>query len=251
MIRILSSEWLKTKRTAVRWITFFMPVVTALCIVAYISGRAGVTADFIYEGFFTVWTAVIIPLGAGLLAGFIIHEEELAGDFHGFLNSEVSRDSVYLGKFFLLIFCLMSCTFISTVILCAGMNLAAPGNGYYAVFMMAALFAVIGSLPILAIHLWISLLWGIGASIGTGMGGLLMGALIGATSLGDKIWILVPWAWPVKLSMFPAVYLLSRTDLVFEDTVRQMMTGLAAVVIGTAVFLTSGMIWFRKWEGRA
>ena len=52
MIRILSSEWLKTKRTAVRWITFFMPVVTALCIVAYISGRAGVTADFIYEGFF-------------------------------------------------------------------------------------------------------------------------------------------------------------------------------------------------------
>ncbi len=112
-------------------------------------------------------------------------------------------------------------------------------------------FAVIGSLPILAIHLWISLLWGIGASIGTGMGGLLMGALIGATSLGDKIWILVPWAWPVKLSMFPAVYLLSRTDPVFEDTVRQMMTGLAAVVIGTAVFLTSGMIWFRKWEGRA
>ena len=53
----------------------------------------------------------------------------------------------------------------------------------------------------------------------------------------------------MKLSMFPAVYLLSRTDPVFEDTVRQMMTGLAAVVIGTAVFLTSGMIWFRKWEG--
>ena len=144
-----------------------------------------------------MWTAVIIPLGAGLLAGFIIHEEELAGDFHGFLNSEVSRDSVYLGKFFSVDFLsLMSCTFISTVILCAGHESCGTRERVLCCVYDGSTFAVIGSLPILAIHLWISLLWGIGASIGTGMGGLLMGALIGATSLGDKIWILVPGHGP-------------------------------------------------------
>ena len=75
MIRLLLSEWLKTKRTAIRWITFCMPVIVALCIVAYLSIRSGVTSEFVYEGFFVVWTAMIIPVGAGVLSGFMIQEE--------------------------------------------------------------------------------------------------------------------------------------------------------------------------------
>ncbi|MGO0862089.1 ABC transporter permease, partial [Clostridioides difficile] len=80
MIGVLSSEWLKTKRTAIRWITFFMPVVIALCVVAYLIVRSKVTYKFVFEGYFTVWTTIIIPVGVSLLSGFIIHEEELAGE---------------------------------------------------------------------------------------------------------------------------------------------------------------------------
>ena len=57
-MNILVSEWLRTKRTAIRWLTFFMPFFVAVCAIIYITFRKGTTQEFIFEGFFTIWTAV-------------------------------------------------------------------------------------------------------------------------------------------------------------------------------------------------
>ena len=79
-MNILVSEWLRTKRTAIRWLTFFMPFFVAVCAIIYTTFRKGTTQEFIFEGFFTIWTAVIIPVGAGVLSGYIVYEEEMAGN---------------------------------------------------------------------------------------------------------------------------------------------------------------------------
>ncbi len=50
----------------------------------YLTTKSGSTQEFAFEGFFTVWTVFIIPIGVGILAGFIVQEEELAGNFNGF-----------------------------------------------------------------------------------------------------------------------------------------------------------------------
>lgn len=252
MIGVLSSEWLKTKRTAIRWITFFIPVVIALCVVFYLIARPEVTYKFVFEGYFTVWTAIIIPVGVSLLSGFIIHEEELAGEFNGFLNTGVSRIKLYLGKFFILIFCIAVSTFISSLIICVGMNIVIPDEVNISLFMMASLLAVIGTLPILAIHLWVSFSWGMGASIGISMGGILMAALIGGTSLGNKIWMFVPWAWPVKMSMFPSIYLQTFSSTsIYPRAESQLIGALNLTGIGLVIFLIGGILWFNRWEGRA
>ncbi|MCC0695797.1 MULTISPECIES: lantibiotic immunity ABC transporter MutG family permease subunit [unclassified Clostridioides] len=252
MIGVLSSEWLKTKRTAIRWLTFFMPVVIALCVVAYLAIRSEVTYKFVFEGYFIVWTAIIIPVGISLLSSFIIHEEELAGEFNGFLNTGVSRIKLYLGKFFILIFCMAVSTFISSLIICVGMNIIIPDEGSISLFMMASLLAVIGTLPILSIHLWVSFLWGMGASIGISMGGILMAALIGGTSLGGKIWVFVPWAWPVKMSMFPSIYFQTTLSTAISSGAEsQLINALNLTGIGLIIFLVGGIIWFNRWEGRA
>lgn len=250
MIRLLTSEWLKTKRTAIPWITFCMPVIAALCIVAYLSVSSGITSEFVYEGFFVVWTAMIIPVEAGVLAGVLIHEEELAGNFTGFLNTKISRKKLYFGKFLTLVFCLMCCTFIATLILCLGMKLIMPDGWNFTMFIPAAFLAVAGTLPILSIHLWVSLLWGMGASIGISMGGILMAGLIGATGLGGKIWLIIPWCWPVKLAMIPAAF--SKTELSTATMSWRRMLGLELMltVIGLFIFLTGGILWFSRWEGR-
>ena len=101
----------------------------------------------------------------------------------------------------------------------------------------------------MAIHLWVSFLWGMGASIGLGICGILMAVLIGTTGLGDKIWMIVPWSYPVKMSMFPVAYSLLPNAMLVESTI-QLILEFALSITFFVIFLLGGMIWFRKWEGR-
>ncbi|MDI7817302.1 lantibiotic immunity ABC transporter MutG family permease subunit [Clostridioides difficile] len=255
MIKLLLSEWLRTKRTAVRWLTLFMPVIFSLCVVAYLAIKSGSTQAFAFEGFFTVWTVFIIPIGVGILSGFIVYEEELAGNFNGFLCIGISRVRLYLGKFLFLLFCLTVCTFIATLILCIGMNIAVPYGETIRLFLSAAGLVVIGTLPLLAIHLWVSFAWGMGASIGISIGGILMAAILGLTNVGSKIGPFVPWTWPVKLGMLPGTYFIKGTgnipnDVIYSEMIQSATIHFVAVVIGLIIFLIGGVTWFKIWEGR-
>ncbi len=189
-----------------------------------------------------------MPLGAGLLSGYLVHEEELAGCFNGLLNTQVSRTKLYFGKFFLLTF-LYGCLYPD---LGTGFELGNgftdAGQGDSSLFLLASLFAIMGVLPILAIHLWASFLWGMGASIGIGMCGILVAALIGATSLGNKVWMFVPWAWPVKMAMFPMIFSLSSGEIIWK-TAAQFITEIFLSIFTLILFLTGGILWFHKWEG--
>lgn len=258
-MKLLSSEWLKTKRTAVRWLAFCMPAVYAALIIGYIALR-GVnesTQTLVFQIFFEAWTAFIIPLSAGILSGFIVHQEELAGSFNGLLSGKVSRHGLYLGKLALLIFTMMASTFIATIIFGVGLKVFLGFSIGWPIFIAAALLVIVGTIPVLALQLWASFAWGMGASIGISIGGLLMAALMGATSLGDKIWQFIPWAWPVRLAELPGVYLLFTPDMRQPPEIissgfvlNQLETGLAAVTVCLAVAPAGGILWFNRWEGR-
>lgn len=255
----LSSEWLKTRRTAVRWLTFCMPVVYAALIIGYIAlrGTDENTKILVFQIFFEGWTAFVIPLGAGILSGFIVHQEELAGNFNGFLSSKVSRYQLYWGKFILLVLTMTASTLIATAVLCVGLKILPGVLISWPIFIAAAILVVIGTVPLLALHLWASFAWGLGASIGISIGGLLMAALIGATSLGNEIWPFTPWAWPVRLAKLPGAYLMFTPDrqlppeIISSDfIIDQLSMGLVAATICFVVALIGGSIWFNRWEGR-
>lgn len=254
-MRLLVSEWIRTKRTAIRWLTFFMPIVVAVCAVVYLASRTGSTQEFAFEGFYSIWTAFIIPVGVGILAGYIVHEEELAGNFSGFLGSGLSRAKLYLGKFLLLTFCSIICTFIAAFILYLGLNFIVLENASAAIFLGAAALTVIGTLPLLAIHLWISFAWGMGASIGMSFGGILMAVIFGTTSLGEHLWMFIPWTWPVKLGMLPGTYfikgssMLSSSEIIANAT-QTASLGLVVTVVALTLFLLGGIIYFRNWENK-
>lgn len=257
LFTVLSMEWLKTRRTPVRWLTFVTPVALAALLVWYFSLKA-ITPDIrpvMYQTFFEIWTALVIPMGVGLLAGIMIHQEELAGSFNGLLGSGLSRTSIYFGKLIMLMLLSMASTLLATFILVAGikygLNIPVP----WPFFILAALMAEIGTLPLLAFHLWLSLAWGMGASIGFGGGGILIAALMGATSFGNTVWQFIPWAWPVRLAMLPGIYLLSWTGFpspllssgyVWHETLKGVIPALIVFIVLTI----GGLLWFKKWEGR-
>jgi ABC-2 type transport system permease protein len=101
---VLIVEWLKTRRTPVRWLVWGTPLALAAPLIWYLAYKASGSAGQLmaYQTFFETWTALVIPVGAGLLTGILIHQEELAGSFNGLLGSGLSRTSIYLGKFMML-----------------------------------------------------------------------------------------------------------------------------------------------------
>ncbi|OAT87130.1 lantibiotic immunity ABC transporter MutG family permease subunit [Desulfotomaculum copahuensis] len=258
MLPILSAEWLKTKRTSVRWLTLLTPVVTAAVIIWYFSLKPAVSdsSTGVFQWFFGLWATIVIPLGAGLLPGIIIHQEELAGSFNGFLGSKLPRTSLYLGKLLLLIMLSTASTLLGTLLLVAGtdclLNIPAP----WPIFIAAAIMAALGTLPLLAMQLWASLAWGMGASIGIGGGGLLIAALA-STSLGNRIWQFLPWAWPARLSILPGIYLLYQPGMQVPPPsiasgypIHETIKGIIPAAVFFIVVLVGGITWFKKWEGR-
>lgn len=249
-MRLLSSEWLKTKRTAVRWLTFFMPVVLAICTVAYLVIRQDGTQAFAFEGFFTIWAGLIMPIIVGVLAGFVVQEEEFAGNYVGFLGTGVSRTKLFWGKFVLLALCLTICTLLAALVLSAGMGLFVPCGVDVGLFLFAALFISIATLPLIALHLWASFAGSMGVSIAISVCGLLMGIIFGTTSLGTGIWQFITWTWPIKLGLLPGTTLIETAQ---NASAYAMNTGMVAFVVtafALIALLSCGMLWFRKWEGR-
>jgi len=259
MMKILYAEWLKTKRTAVRLLTFCMPVVYAAIIVGYFALR-GIDKHaqiLVFQAFFEVWAACVIPLGIGVLSGLIVHYEELAGNFNGLLISKISRYRLYWSKFVLSVLIMTASTLIATIALGVGLDVFLGVSIGWPIFIAASILAIIGMFPLLALHLWAGFKWGMGASIGTSIGGLLMAALMGATSLGDKIWQFIPWTWPVRLAILPGAYLQYAENMQFPPelissgyVLNQLVGGLAASSLCLIAALIGGIIWFNRWEGR-
>jgi hypothetical protein len=236
-----------------------MPVVYAALIIGYFALR-GIdknTQTLVFQGFFEVWTVCVIPLSIGILSGLIVHQEELAGNFNGLLSSNVSRYGLYGAKFILLVLTLTANTLIATVALGVGLDVFLGVSIGWPIYIAASILAIIGAVPLLALHLWASFRWGMGASIGIGIGGLLMAALLGATSLGDKIWQFIPWTWPVRLGILPGAYLQFTEDMQYPPEVissgfvlKQLAMGFTVSTLCLVAALIGGIVWFNRWEGR-
>lgn len=86
-LRLLSSEWIKTKRTAIRMMVIITPIIYSLFMVWYFSHYR--TSTFwqmkIYQGFFEVM-AVSLPIIISLLTGLMSYQEEKAGSFMNILT---------------------------------------------------------------------------------------------------------------------------------------------------------------------
>ena len=81
-----------------------------------------------------------------------------------------------------------------------------------------------------------------------------MAVIFGTTSLGASVWKFIPWTWPVKLGLLPGTVYIKPADGNFRALINQAtetgITVLSAVFIALVLLLSTGILWFAKWEGR-
>ncbi|SFA53904.1 ABC-2 type transport system permease protein [Parageobacillus thermantarcticus] len=254
-LQVLSSEWLKTRRTTIRLIVFVTPVIYPIFMLWYFS-RYNALSSWqvkIYGGFFEVLT-VSLPIIISLLTGLISYQEEKSGCFMNLLTGPISRAKFYLGKLFLLIFAAIADIFLATFLMLLGMRyILNIDNVHYDLFLQGALLSVVGSLILFSMHMLISFAFGMGASIAIGGGGFLISAIIGATVLGDHIWNYIPWAWAVRLSQVPMLLMPEVKQALGMQLAssysQELWKGIVPAITCFMVVTIIGSIWFHRWEG--
>ena len=159
MIRLILVEWIKTKRTAIRWITFLLPVLISGCIIGYtvVHGRYNYFEMNIFKTFFEALAIFIVPPGVSILTAQVVYEEELAGGFNMFLSEKFPRYKLYLSKFCIMNIILITVVFLTTAMFFIGTAVFLPEIlKISAFFIIGAILTILGTLPIIAIHLWLS-----------------------------------------------------------------------------------------------
>lgn len=227
-MNILWTEWMKTKRTAFRRMLFLLPACVSGCVVFYAAYRGNLPESDVISTFFIAWAALLLPVEAGIAADFLAFEEEEAGNFTGFLQVNVPRSRLYLGKYAMAALSVFMSTMLAAGLLWAGMHLLAHGKTGLLLYLEHGFRISLCACPLLAIHLWLSVSRGMGASVGLSLGGMLLAALLGTTPLGNDIWYMVPWTYPVKMAAaqtFPLVFL------------------------WWVLSLAGGTLWFAWWDG--
>ena len=251
MMGLLRAEWLKTKRGMLRWLVFLVPLLTGAVLAWYIGGRPWIAPGSTFSGFFSVWAGLVIPLALAIVAGQLVHEEEEAASFGGFLLCARARLTLYLTKFVVLIGASAVATALSAGTFCLGLWLTGYQRTGFGLYAEAAVVCWAAALPLAALSLWIAFAGGMGVSVGVGMGGMLVGALVGGTMVGDKIWPFLPWAWPLRLSGAVAIAQSDVDPAQLEVFMNQVQRACALALIGGTLVMIGSCWWFSHWDGRS
>lgn len=248
---LLWVEWLKTKRSALRWLVVLLPALMGMVLAWYVAGRPWMSAVSAFSGFFSCWASLALPFLAAIAAGQLAAEEEGAGAFTGFLLSAKPRVQLYFGKLLMLVLLLASATMMATLVFCSGLWLGGYENTFLGFYVRAAIVCWLAILPLAALYLWLAFAAGLGVSVGVGIGGVLVAALIGGTLLGDGIWPFVPWAWPLRLAMIHSVLQAAQlnTEQLASLSSQSTLACLLAL-LGGIVVTAASVRWFSRWEGR-
>ena len=245
MLRLLRAELLKTKRTPFLLTHLIVPIIISGLFLAYYSYSPWNFAWKI-SGYFQALSCGF-PIIIGLVCAMAAEQEANAGHFQGMLTATKIKIVAYLSKLILLLLFSFGAILLSFGIFSVGFIelLHEDTFGYQFYFIAGCiLFASFAFLYIL--HLFVSLHFGKGASIGLGIVGSLIVALL-LTGLGDGIWSFIPYGWG---GHFISLWEMKASGLDLSTVEIGLQEGIIASVCGTLFALVLSCLWFWKWEGR-
>lgn len=240
LIRCIRSDFYKFRHTSMLWIHLLIPLGVSAMFLAYYSASSW-KHDSKISGFLEV-LAISFPLIIGLISGKAIDEEGQAGSFQAMLSGIKSRSMLYLSK---LIVLLLLGTF--SIALAVGTFALGFKTLPSILYLKAAGMLIETNIFIYILHVFISLEYGRGASVGLGIVESLVSALA-LTGLGDGRWYYIPCTWGARLCDY-LVYTWvnpSGASLGSAEIEKWLLIAFFAICIS----LLASLIWFRNWEGR-
>lgn len=239
LICCIRADFQKLKHTSMLWIHIMIPLFTAVLFIAYYSISPW-KIDAKISGYLEV-IGITFPLMIGFISGKTAEQESQAGNFQAMLCGAKSRIAVYISKLAVMLMLNILSVAIVIGIFALGFK-SAPGMMYF----KAAVLLIAGSVFLYILHLFVSLQYGMGASIGLGIAESLISALA-LTGLGDGNWYYIPCTWCARLCDNLVYTWLNPTMVVGYQEIQKCL--IIAVPANIIVFVIS-LLWFTNWEGK-
>lgn len=242
--RSFCAELIKLKRQPLVWVHLLVPLAGIAIFLGYYSYTPFAPASKI-EAYIQV-LATVYPTLIGVVCGIAADQEASAGQYQQLLV-QPNRLASLAAKLTLLLLLGYGSCLLATGGFGAGfiylLKQSNAGLGFYA---QAASLLFESCLFLYFLHLFISLRFGKGASIGLGIMESLISALL-LTGLGDRIWIYFPSAWPIRILTIWMQYGTVSTAGVPAELLLWpgILICIGAVVIGMILL----GYWYTRWEG--
>lgn len=239
IIRCWKAEYQKYKHSILLYMHIIIPIIGASVFAAYYH-IANWELTIKISGYLEM-LAVAFPFLIGIIVGLAVQIENQAGHFLLLLGTIPSRTATYMGKLGFLIFCALEAIFLAL-----GMFAVLYRNAPITLYIKAGFLLLITMIPIYLIHLFVGMNFGKGASMGLGILGSFVSALM-ITGLGDAVWKYIPWAWGVRAMDYTV--LAWASPWLYTQAKADFFSGMMILVYCTICLLIVSLIWFHSWEG--
>lgn len=236
MYNIISSYWLRSRRTPVRLMTFLCPILFSLIYGIYAINSKGLIGKEM-EVFFCIYI-ILANFSISFYIPMIYEVDKVAGNFANDLRTGISRKKIFYSKSIYISILLFIIELISVLV----MILIGFGKVEFN-FISTILCFLIGAImliPMIPVYQFLSLKLGFSGSILIGVFLTLSGILLGTTELCGNVWYLLPFVWPIKLIFaYTSNEVNSHVVLIF----------LVLSVIVTVFFMGVFNSWYNRWDG--
>lgn len=243
---LLRADLLKTRRTPFILIHLLAPLAGAGVFLAYYSYSPWSAADKALA--FMQSLGCAFPALIGLVCSMAAEQEASAGQFQGMLAVPANKITTYVSKLLILLLFGLVAVLLAYLIFGLGFGGILQQDRLGIAFYLTGAVILFGSSIFLyVLHLWISLCLGRGASIGAGIAGSLIAALM-LTGLGDTLWPYLPFAWGVR---FISLWTIHASGITLSPVLSGLYTGIIVCILATVSAVLLCSVWFRQWEGRS
>lgn len=184
------------------------------------------------------------PLIISIILDMVYEQEEECGGFQYFLTTPNKKHIAHFSKLISIIILGLMSTFIA--ILGFGIMFYIMGNDSIEIsfYFKETLIVFLSNILLYMIQYLVVLSFGKGASIGIGIIGSLISALM-LTGLGDGIWQVVPWAYSMRLSSY---FILYKENILIQNS--EIVQGIFIMIIFIAIAFILQLIFSSHWEGK-
>lgn len=241
----LKTDLYKFMKSKISISHFLIPIIGLLLMLAYFAGSQWSPIEKI-SGYIQV-ISMAFPLIISIIVAMAYEQEEETMGFQYFLSTPSKRYIPHLSKIFLL----FSFGIVSTIISILGFgvlfNIIDKENLSIIFYLIAAAIMFISNIPIYMIHYLVAFYFGKGASIGVGIIGSLVSALM-MTGIGERIWFIVPWGYSIRLSSYFFQYEITNDlNWILQREVKMAIISLIIVTVISIILL---IIFSNYWEGQ-
>ena len=231
LTRILQSEWLKLKRTSLRWVVFAFFIAYSILMV-WFSGNLFQYNNIIFEMYqaFFALCGILIPICLSIYIGMINLLEKNAGNFRNVIGSPFGKIKIFICKNILVNIVFSLSIVLSTTLFLSGINifynLTLPIN----LFLIGMVCICFSCISLSAVYITISFCCSIGTVVAIGIFSSLTAAIFLVAPIGNVIWWIIPFTNPAILPI-----------VCFQNLHYLLMICIVITVL-TFIF----MLWFFK-----